>query len=60
LITVGLLSGVQTKRIDAFLPAYLSDVQVIRLPPPFYSPSFPLCTRAILVIASAISSRRLS
>ena len=55
LITVGLLSGVQTKRIDAFLPAYLSamfvcdSITAVLL----FAQFSILRTRAILVIASA-------
>ena len=55
LITVGLLSGVQTKRIDAFLPAYLSamfvcdSITAVLL----FAQFSILRTRAILVVASA-------
>jgi signal transduction histidine kinase len=55
LITVGLLSGAQTRRIDAFLPAYLTamfvcdSITAILL----FAQYSILRSRAILVIASA-------
>ena len=55
LITVGLLSGMQTRRIDAFLPAYLTamfvcdSITAILL----FAQFSILRSRAILVIASA-------
>jgi signal transduction histidine kinase len=55
LITIGLLSGAQTRRIDAFLPAYLSamfvcdSITAILL----FAQFSILRSRAILVIASA-------
>jgi signal transduction histidine kinase len=55
LITVGLLSGAQTRRIDAFLPAYLTamfvcdSITAILL----FAQFSILRSRAILVIASA-------
>jgi hypothetical protein len=54
LITAGLLSGIQTKRVDAFLPAYLTamlvcdSITAILL----YAQFSILRSRAILVIAS--------
>jgi signal transduction histidine kinase len=54
LITAGLLSGIQTKRVDAFLPAYLTamlvcdSITAVLL----YAQYSILRSRAILVIAS--------
>ena len=54
-ITAGLLSGVQTSRIDAFLPAYLMAMFVCDSITAFllYAQFSILRSRAILVIASA-------
>ena len=57
LITLGLVSGVQARRIDAFLPAYLSamfvcdSITAVLL----FAQFSILRTRAILVIAKCIS-----